>query len=187
MTGFLARTKEQFAEEEYLVIKKAYMLAKEAHKNQLRDDKKDFFSHVLNVARLLEHLKADYETIAAGLLHDTVEDTTITMDDIKSNFNEHITYLVDATTHIDQHEDKELNKQKTREKILSMGEKDNRVFLIKIVDRLHNLRTCKVFEKERKLRFAQETLEFYVPLAEKLKLEEMKIELEKRALSLLKE
>ncbi|MEM4260174.1 MAG: HD domain-containing protein [Candidatus Woesearchaeota archaeon] len=177
MTGFLERVKKRFSKNEYLVIKKAYLFARNAHKGKTRKDGKREFSHLLAVARKLEKMNSDFETISAGLLHDIVEDTSVTLDDIKKNFNENIVFLVDACTKISSYKDNCLNKKKTYNKILKMGKKDDRVFRIKIIDRLHNLHTWRIFSKKKKLVFAKETLEFYVPLAERIGMLEIKNEM----------
>src|SRR3989338_5124466 len=152
------------------LIKKAYEFAREAHKGQKRISGKEYFSHPYAVAKILIEMKADSATIAAALLHDTVEDTTIKIDDIKKLFGDEVANLVEGLTKIDKvhFESKEEYTVENIRKVLIATGKDIRVILIKLADRLHNMKTLDKIRKDKQVRIAKETLEIYAPIAHKL-------------------
>jgi len=181
---FLENVKESSADFE--IVQQAFNFAKNAHNGQKRIGGEDFFSHPVNVANILlvHNQKIDYDTsmLAAALLHDTVEDTKVELTDIKENFSPEITKLVDALTKIEHSEDVQINHELTYQKVLKEGEKDKRVFFIKLADLLHNLQTVNVLPEKRRKRIAKEALDFYLPIAKKLNLNIFAEELEALAI-----
>jgi GTP pyrophosphokinase len=162
------------------LIEKAYHFSEKAHSGQIRRSGEPYISHPLGVAAILADLRLDLATIATGLLHDTVEDTHATLPDIEREFGKPIAELVDGVTKISK-----INFRNTHEKqgenirkmIVAMG-KDVRVVLVKLADRLHNMRTLNHMAPEKQARIAQETLDIYSPLAGRLGIMSLKIELE---------
>ena len=170
------------------VIKKAYDLAVDAHKGQLRRSGEPFIIHPLSVAIILADLEMDKETIAAGLLHDVVEDTDISFDEVKEQFGEDIAYLVDGVTKLSKlsyHGNKmEFQADNLRKMFLAMA-KDIRVIIIKLADRLHNMRTLKYQSVEKQIEIARETLDIYSPIAQRLGISKVKVELDDLSLKYL--
>lgn len=164
-----------------VLIEKAFNFAKKAHLYQTRKNGEPFISHPLEVAKIVFSLGLDSQSVISAFLHDVVEDTDYTLNDIKSNFTKEISLIVDGLTKIDNVDksSSEENKIKTLKKILLASAKDIRVLLIKICDRLHNMRTLGyVKEKEKQVKTARETLLIYVPIAQKIGLYSLKWELE---------
>lgn len=163
------------------LIRQAAEFAQEAHKGQVRKSGEPYFIHCLHAARTLAEIGMDEVTIAAGLLHDVPEDTPITLDEISKKFGEEIAYLVDGITKLSkvrlEGTDKEYFLENLRKMFLAMA-KDIRVVIIKLADRLHNMRTLDAVAAEKQRRIAKETFEVYVPLANRLGIGEMKAELE---------
>jgi GTP pyrophosphokinase len=162
------------------LIKKAYVFSREAHCTQKRLEGLPYIYHPLSVGKILAQMRLDTATIAAGLLHDTVEDTGISTQDIKDMFGAEIAFLVDALTKLSKVEFKtkeEAQRENFRKMVLAMS-KDVRVVLIKFADRLHNIRTLGHLSEERRKRIAQETLDIYAPLANRLGIGWIRIELE---------
>jgi len=163
------------------LIFKALEFSNEAHRNQLRKSGEPFILHPIEVAKILTTIKLDGDSIAAGLLHDTVEDTALTVLDIKEKFGYQIAELVEGLTKISKYSLK-ANKQKLGEnyrKLLLAATMDLRVILIKLADRLHNMRTLQFIKNEnKKINIALETLEVYSPLAQRLGMKEWQDELE---------
>ncbi len=152
------------------LIKKAYIFSREAHCAQKRSEGTPYIYHPLAVANILADMKLDTATIAAGLLHDTVEDTGTSTDDIKDMFGSEISFLVDALTKLSRVEFKtkeEAQAENFRKMLLAMS-KDVRVILIKFADRLHNMKTIRHLPEEKRRRIAAETLDIYAPLANRL-------------------
>ena len=162
-------------------IASACSFATEAHKTQTRASGDPYISHPLEVARILASLKLDNASIITGLLHDTVEDTSATLTDIRDQFGEEVAALVDGVTKLTQLETKsEQVKQAEnfRKLVIAMSE-DIRVLLVKLCDRLHNMRTLHhVKKKEKRTRIARETLEIYATLAERMGMRQLKEELQ---------
>lgn len=162
------------------LIKRAYEVSEKAHAGQIRRSGEPYFSHPLSVAAILAELHMDLPTIATGLLHDTVEDTPLTLDEIRKEFGPTVANLVDGVTKISQMRFRntvEKQGENVRKMIVAMG-KDVRVVLVKLADRLHNMRTLNHMSVEKQARIAQETLDIYAPLASRLGISSVKIELE---------
>ena len=161
-------------------IAKAYRFAEAAHKGQKRNSGEDFFIHPLEVAIILLELKADTTTICAALLHDTVEDTSTSISVVRKEFGDEAANLVEGLTKITGQwfGTKEEYKAENLRKILLATTKDVRVILIRLADRLHNMRTLAAFRPDKRKRIAQETLEIYAPIAHKLGMWHIKGELE---------
>ncbi len=162
------------------LLRKAYEVSAEAHAGQLRESGEPYVKHPLEVAQILTRLKLDVPSIAAGLLHDTVEDTGYTQDRIARDFTEEIARLVDGVTKISKipfRSQEEKQAENFRKMILFMAD-DIRVVLIKLADRLHNMRTLEHLPEAKRRRIAQETLDIYAPLANRLGIGWMKSELE---------
>lgn len=161
-------------------VKNAFLFSKKAHEGQFRRSGEPYISHPIGVAEILAELRLDLPTIMTGLLHDTVEDTDVTLEDITSQFGEVVAELVDGVTKITQLSFKnthEKQSENVRKMIVAMG-KDVRVILVKLADRLHNMRTLGSMKYEKQLRIGQETLDIYAPLASRLGISSIKTELE---------
>lgn len=161
-------------------ITKAYNLASEKHKGQFRKSGEAYIIHPLNVAAILTEIKADCDTICAALLHDTIEDTDITLDDLEKEFGKTVRILVDGVTKINK---LDLGAEKdaeiaTQRKILVGMTEDVRVIILKLADRLHNLRTLWALQEHRQKYNAKETLDILVPIAHRLGMYKIKGELE---------
>ena len=162
------------------LIRRAYEFASKVHEGQTRESGSPFLSHPIEVASVLVKMKLDVPSIVAGILHDTAEDTKITIEEIKKEFGEEIGGLVDGVTNIGKIRFKtreERDAENFRKVLLSMV-KDIRVILIKLADRLHNMRTLDALPETRRRRIAQETLDIFAPLANRLGIYWMKAELE---------
>ena len=165
---------------EISLIEKAYVFSAQVHKGQLRLSGEPYLTHPMEVAALLADLKLDVVSVATGLLHDTVEDTHTTPEAIEEFFGQEVASLVDGLTKISKisfHASEEKQAENFRKMILAMA-KDIRVILIKLADRLHNMRTLNFLPPEKTVELAQETLDIYAPLANRLGIFWMKDELE---------
>lgn len=162
------------------LLTRAFHFSQEAHRNQLRKSGAPYFEHCIEVAKILCDLRLDYATIAGGLLHDVVEDTGVSIEEVKEKFGHEIAGLVDGVTKISELKFDSAEEQQAenfRKMLLSMV-KDIRVILIKFADRLHNMRTIEHLPEKKQLRIALETREIYAPLAHRLGVARMKWELE---------
>ena len=181
----IASIKKYHPSTDITMIQKAYETAREAHKDQKRKSGEPYIIHPLCVAIILADLELDKETIVAGLLHDAVEDTWMTCDEITREFGPEVALLVDGVTKIGQlsySKDKvELQAESLRKMFLAMA-KDIRVILIKLADRLHNMRTLQYMTPEKQKEKARETMDIYAPIAQRLGISKIKTELDDLAL-----
>ena len=184
----IASVKKYHPSTDISLIEKAYKTADTAHKGQVRKSGEAYIIHPLCVAIILAELELDKETIVAGLLHDVVEDTVMTVEEIASEFSEEIALLVDGVTKLGQlsyDADKvEVQAENLRKMFLAMA-KDIRVILIKLADRLHNMRTLKYMTPEKQKEKARETMDIYAPIAQRLGISKIKIELDDLSLKYL--
>lgn len=163
-------------------VEKAYLLADKAHEGQKRQSGEPYIIHPLHVAIILAELELDLESIIAGLLHDVVEDTEITLEDVRSEFGDEVALLVDGVTKLKQltyktNDKQEIQAENYRKMFLAMA-KDIRVILIKLADRLHNMRTLNYKDENKQKEKARETLDIYAPIAERLGISKIKVELD---------
>lgn len=179
---------EEYNKEEVEVVKKAYEYADNLHNGQLRQSGEPYISHPLNVAYILAEMHADRDTVCAGLLHDTLEDTNITKEDIVHDFNQNIANLVDGVTKLSKmnfSSKQDQNYANTRKIITGITE-DVRIIIIKLADRLHNMRTLQFKSEFKQKENALETMEIFVPLAYYIGAYRIKSELEDLSLRYLK-
>ena len=161
-------------------IRSAYELARVNHQGQKRNSGEDYIIHPLHVAMILADMNMDSATIIAGLLHDTIEDTSVTYEDIEKKFGKEIAELVDGVTKLKKLNYKskaEKQAENIRKMVLAMA-KDIRVIIVKLADRLHNMRTLEYMTEAKKIEKATETLEIYAPIADRLGMSRVKWELE---------
>lgn len=162
------------------VLSKAFYYAKKAHEGQKRASGEEYFTHPVAVAQILIDLGMDFHSVAASFLHDVIEDTPVSEGDIKEEFGEEILELVLGVTKLDKIEFKSQEEEQAEnfKKIFVSMAKDIRVIIIKLADRLHNMRSLNFLSHERQLRMARETLDIYAPLAGRLGISQIKCELE---------
>lgn len=191
----ILRVQKYHPSDDISLIEKAYHLAAKAHENQVRKSGEPYIIHPLYVAIILADLEMDKETIAAGLLHDVIEDTIMTEEEIREQFGDDVALLVDGVTKLEQlhftneNGDKTLDRfemqaENLRKMFLAMA-KDIRVIIIKLADRLHNMRTLKYKSLESQQRIARETMEIYAPIAQRLGISKIKVELDDLSLKYL--
>ena len=176
--------KKQGGTYDYDLIKRAYDLSRQKHEGQKRLSGEPFFIHPFSVACITAELGMDSESIAATLLHDAVEDTDLTLDDVRREFGDTIAMLVDGVTKlgkINYVSKEELQAENVRKMLIAMSE-DIRVIIIKLCDRLHNMRTIDAQSEQKQLEKSKETLEIYAPIAHRLGIRAVKEELEDLAI-----
>ncbi len=159
-------------------IQPAYELAERCHRGQFRRSGDPYITHPLAVATIIAELGMDVPTVCAALLHDTVEDTTLTLDEVRRDFGEEVAALVDGVTKLDKVKFGEAAEAETIRKMVVAMARDPKVLILKLADRLHNVRTLKYLAPEKQHRKARETLEIYAPLAHRLGMNTIKWELE---------
>ena len=162
------------------LISKAYEFAKNKHKDQLRKSGEPYIIHPIEVANILADLGLDDATVCAALLHDVLEDTDTSKSDLEKEFNNEVAEMVDGVTKLSKLKYASMKEQQVenyRKMFLAMG-KDIRVILIKLADRLHNMRTLKYLTRDRQIAIAKETMDLYAPLANRLGIYSLKWELE---------
>lgn len=176
----IAIVKKRRGRHDIKLIQKAYEYAKAKHGDQLRKSGEPYIIHPVQVAYTLAELGLDEDTICAALLHDVLEDTNTSYEDLEKEFNEEVAYMVDGVTKLSKLQYASVEEQQVenyRKMFLAMG-KDIRVILIKLADRLHNMRTLKFLTRDRQIANAKETMELYAPLANRLGVYSLKWELE---------
>ena len=164
------------------LVEKAYLVAEKSHEGQKRKSGEPYIIHPLHVSIILAELELDMETIMAGLLHDVVEDTEISLEDVRADFGDDVALLVDGVTKLKQltyktNDKQEIQAENYRKMFLAMA-KDIRVIMIKLADRLHNMRTLDYKEDYKQKEKARETLDIYAPIAERLGISKIKVELD---------
>ena len=188
MLEILSRLENTYNGKDYAMLKHAYDYARKAHANQKRASGEEYFIHPCTVAGILIDLGLDAATVAAAFLHDVIEDTPVSEGDIKKEFGEEVLELVVGVTKLEkiQFHSKEEEQAENFRKIFVAMAKDIRVIIIKLADRLHNMRSLNFLSIERQQRMARETLEIFAPLAHRLGISQIKCELEDLCLKYLK-
>ncbi len=168
------------APEQVELLKQAYQIARDAHEGQMRTSGEPYITHPVAVAHILADMRLDHETLMAALLHDTIEDTHVTQEDLANLFGESVALLVEGVSKLDKlkfRDKKEAQAENFRKMMLAMTQ-DIRVILIKLADRTHNMRTLGALRPDKRRRIARETLEIYAPIANRLGIHNIKTELE---------
>ena len=178
--NILEKVSSSYSEKDINLLKKAYVFAARAHKGQIRRSGEPYLSHPLEVTDMLAEMKLDKTTLAAGLLHDVLEDTDVTAVDLMENFGKEIAHLVDGITKISrvQESSPETRQAENIRKIILTMTDDLRVIFIKLADRIHNLKTLKFLPEDKQKHIAKETLDIYAPIANRLGMGRIKAELE---------
>src|SRR6266550_3274625 len=178
--GLLRAVKASSAKADLKEIQRAFAFAEESHRGQKRLSGEDFIEHPIGVATILADLGMDTTTLVAALLHDVVEDTDLTLEQIEKEFGRQVTEIVDGLTKLDKitFRSREAEQAENVRKMMVAMARDIRVLLIKLADRLHNMRTLDALANDRQKRIATETLEIFAPLANRLGVDRIKWELE---------
>jgi guanosine-3',5'-bis(diphosphate) 3'-pyrophosphohydrolase len=176
----LEKVSSSYSEKDILLLKKAYIFAAQAHKGQTRRSGEPYLSHSLEVAGMLADMKLDKITLVAGLLHDVLEDTDVTSPDLVHAFGKETTHLVEGVTKISriQESSPETRQAESIRKVILAMTDDLRVIFVKLADRIHNLKTLKFLPEDKQKQIANETLEIYAPIANRLGMGKIKAELE---------
>jgi GTP pyrophosphokinase len=172
---------EQYLEQEQIkIVSNAYQMANKAHTGQFRKSGEAYISHPISVAIILAELKLDEHTITAALLHDCIEDTSISKNDVAQEFGSDVAHLVDGVSKLTDFKFTSVEEQQAKnfQKLLMAMSQDIRVVLIKIADRMHNIRTLNVMSRDKQIRIAKETLDIYAPITQRLGLYKLSSELE---------
>ncbi len=180
LTPLLTAFRSRHPKASVSLVNRAYEVARVAHTNQMRSSGEAYINHPIAVARIVADIGLDEVSLAAALLHDAVEDTEITIEDVQRNFGDEVAMLVDGVTKLErlQFDSREAQQAATMRKMLVAMAKDMRVLVIKLADRLHNMRTLAGVPLEKQQRTAQETLDIYAPLAHRMGMQEVKQQLE---------
>ncbi|HEX2421210.1 MAG TPA: HD domain-containing protein, partial [Acidimicrobiia bacterium] len=182
-----AAHRRHFPDGDFKLIETAYRVAEKAHRGQVRKSGDPFITHPVAVTEILAEYGLDSTTLAASLLHDTVEDTSLTLAQIEKQFGAEVAQLIDGVTKLDRIQyssPQEAQAATIRKMVVAMAQ-DVRVLLMKLADRLHNIRTVSALRVEKQQRVALETIDVYVPLAHRLGVQEIKHELEDRCFAIL--
>ncbi len=178
--NLIEKIKSYYQNPNLQMVEDAYNLAIEAHGEQLRKSGEPYMVHPVSVAYYLADLELDIESIVAGILHDVVEDTAYTKEDITEKFSEGVAEIVDGVTKLESinYRSKEEAQAENYRKMFLAISKDYRVIIVKIADRLHNMRTLDFMKREKQVKIAQETIDIYAPISHKLGISKIKCELE---------
>ena len=171
---------DYLSQDEVELVKKAYKIADKAHSGQYRKSGEAYISHPMSVALILAELKLDYLCIVAAILHDCIEDTSITNEDVKNEFGEQVAHIVEGVSKLTSLEFTSSSQKQARnfQKLILAMSKDMRVMIIKLADRLHNMRTIGSMSEEKRIQKAKETSELHAPIARRLGLHSIGVELD---------
>ena len=187
MEQIIDKIQKHHPEDDLEIVRRAYLFSAKEHKGQVRASGEPYLTHPLEVANILAEMKMDAVTVSVGLLHDVVEDTLTSLEHLEQMFGEEVAHVVDALTKISQiyfTSTEEKQAENFRKMLLAMSD-DIRVIIVKLADRLHNMRTLRYLHADRREAIARETLEIYAPLAHRLGMGKIRGELEDRAFSFL--
>ena len=185
--GLKKKISEYLPAAEVELVQKSYVVAREAHEGQTRSSGEPYITHPVEVTQILAGMHLDHETLMAALMHDVIEDTDFSQQDLAEIFGETVAELVEGVSKLDKlsfKDKKEFQAENYRKMIMAMTQ-DIRVILIKLADRTHNMRTLGALRPDKRRRIARETLEIYAPIANRLGIHDIKNELEDLGLSLI--